>query len=51
MSDNTVEYYRKMIKRIGTWAGIRMMRNRGVGIRQAYFILFDKYPGNNHIPK
>ena len=42
MNLDQVKSYRSKIKQIGTWAGTRMMKNRGVSIENAYFILFDR---------
>lgn len=36
--------YRKKIKSIGAWAGVRMLKNKGVAFEQAYFIMFDRQP-------
>lgn len=44
MSQQDITSYREKIKRIGRWAGTRMLRNRGVPFELAYFILFDRKP-------
>ena len=45
MSNDQVQHLRKKIRQIGTYVGIRWMRNQGIGIRDAYFVLFNRYPG------
>lgn len=37
-------YLRTMVKKIGPWAGVRWMRNRGVSFEHAYFVMFNRYP-------
>lgn len=44
MSVDQVQQARKMVKRIGPWAGVRWMRNRGVAFEDAYFVMFDRRP-------
>jgi len=34
--------YAKMIRRIGAWAGVRYLRNRGVDIRDAYELILGR---------
>lgn len=44
MSQADISSYRAKIKRIGNWAGIRMLKNRGISFEQAYFIMFNRMP-------
>jgi hypothetical protein len=39
--------YAQMIKRIGNWAGVRYLRNKGVGIEDAYELIIGRpMPGH-----
>lgn len=44
MSKQDVAFYRKKVKQMGRWTGVRYLRNRGVSFDHAYFILFDRQP-------
>jgi hypothetical protein len=44
MSAHDLAFYRKKIKQMGRWTGVRWLRNKGIAFEQAYFILFDRQP-------
>lgn len=44
MSQDYVSTLRKKVKQIGTWMGVRYMRNQGLSLEQAYFVLFNRQP-------
>lgn len=44
MSQHDIQAYRRKINQIGPWAGVRMLRNKGITFNQAYFIMFGKHP-------
>jgi hypothetical protein len=44
MSADTIAMYRKKVRQIGNWAGVRMLRNKGIRFEDAYFILFNRQP-------
>jgi len=46
MSAIDLAYYRRKIKQIGTWTGVRYLRNRGIPFEQAYFVIFGRAPRN-----
>lgn len=42
MSANLRQHYKEMLKKVGHWAGVRYMKNQGVSLDEAYFIIFGK---------
>lgn len=44
MSANMRQHYKGMVKKVGTWAGVRYMRNQGVSFEDAYEIIFGFKP-------
>lgn len=44
MSAQTILAYRSKLKRMGHWAGVRHLRNQGIGFEDAYFIVFNRAP-------
>jgi len=48
MTYHSITYYREQIKRLGRWAAVRYMRNKGLSFEQTYFISFGKLPRIQH---
>lgn len=44
MTFSTIIALQKKIHQIGPWAGVRMMRNRGIPFEDAYRVMFDREP-------
>ncbi len=44
MTTSVIATLRKKIRQIGPWAGVRMMRNRGIPFEDAYLVMFDRSP-------
>jgi hypothetical protein len=36
--------YRKKIKQIGNWSGVRWLRNQNIPFEVAYYIMFNRLP-------
>ena len=44
MSFRTKLHYENMVKRVGSWAAVRCMRNNGVSFEDAYAVMFGRAP-------
>lgn len=44
MSAIDLIFYRRRIKQMGAWAGVRFLRNRGVSFALAHFIVLGIFP-------